>query len=137
LFKDLVFLVLFGIVVLTIARTVKGDFQLAPFLLGCQIFLLCGLLWSVVDAGVRRCLSKWCPDWWGDEWRGWGAYRLWPFLDLFQSIFTWWLSMWAPDNLWQTRWLALVYFVFLFIDICYLLLSMRRPAPPQPAYAAA
>jgi hypothetical protein len=128
LFKDLVFLVLFGIVVLTIARTVKGNFQIAPFLLGCKIFLLCGLAWSVVDIISRYLLSKACPAWWGREWLDLSAYGLWPFLDLSQLLFTFWVSSWTADELPQTRWLALVYFAFLFVDVCYLILRLRRPA---------
>jgi hypothetical protein len=122
LFKDLIFLVVFGIVILSIETTVSGpQFEFWPFAFGCALFLLCGLLWSLIDFVCRWIWGIFRPL----EWVGPGAYGLWPILDMLQFFITLGLASLYWPVLSQVRWLALVYVAFLFIDIEFLIQKLR------------
>jgi len=135
LFKDLVFLVIFGIVILTIARTVnppmlpgmvtRPEFDFAGFTFGSEIFLLCGFMWVVIDIPCRLVAGKLAQADRQREWPGASAYILWPTLDVSQFAITLWISCWSLSLIWQMRWLAFAYVAFLFADVAGYIRSLR------------
>jgi len=139
LFKDLLFLVIFGIVILAIARTVnppklagmvsRPEFDFAGFTFGAEIFLLCGLAWALIDAPCRwltGCRAGAQAR--AREWPGLRAYILWPVLDALQFFATVWISCSSLALIWQMRLLALAYVVFLVADVCGYIHSLRARA---------
>jgi hypothetical protein len=138
LFKDLIFLVAFGIVALLIAKTVtidksadpKAPFEVREFAFGAMLFLLCGLLWSAFDIAIRW-LARNKP---AHEWPGIGAYKIWPALDASQLGLTWLYIWWAAPTWWghdertQLMWLALLYVGYLFLDVSSLIWGLQKRA---------
>jgi hypothetical protein len=136
LFKDLMFLVAFGIAALLIAKTVTTDtagFDVKNFAFGSMLFLVGGLSWSLIDL-----ISRW---WVGrtyrDEWRGAGAYARWPVLDAIQ-LFGTWFYVWVIalplgfGVLAQIVPLAVFFACFLYLDIDGLIRGLR-PELSAPA----
>jgi len=130
LFKDLGFLVIFGIVVLMIAKpltppappvTPPAEFDFPAFVFGCELFLFFGFLWSVVDLIWRLMLSGSRPT----EWPGLSAYLFWMPLDIFQWLITYGVAQWSAADFTRMLLLALLYCVFLIADIGSLLRSLR------------
>src|SRR5262249_18486370 len=144
LFKDLIFLVAFGVVVLSIARainppattnplmppgiTLRHEFDYGAFTYGCRLFLFGGLLWSIVDLVCRWFVAK-RRDHDGKirdyEWPGIRVYILWPCLDTLQILYTWVVSASALTVLGKTAVLAVGYGLFLFADIFGMVRSLQ------------
>jgi hypothetical protein len=139
LFKDLLFIVVFGIVILGIAKTIDPatpqgwvrppDFDFAGFTFGSEIFLLCGFVWAIVDIPCRLAAGRWAGNDRDREWPGRHAYYLWPALDAAQFLITLWISSWSATTIWQVRWLAVAYVGFLFADIWGYIRGLRTRAP--------
>jgi len=83
LFKDLAFLVIFGMIAVYIQQAAeKRDVDV--FIVRCMWFVEAGLLWSVSDYFLRRCAI--CRVvWWAD----------WIFIPLFLLLFLW--QLFTPD----------------------------------------
>ncbi len=146
LFKDLLFLVIFGLVILSIARTVnppklagmvtRPQFDFAGFTFGAEIFLLCGLAWALIDLPCRLWAGHRAgADHRGREWPGGSSYILWPLLDTSQFLATIGISCLSVALIWQMRWLALAYVVFLVFDVCGYIHSLRTRVPPSDGHA--
>jgi hypothetical protein len=139
LLKDLAFLVIFGIVILAIARTVnppmlpgmviRPEFDFAGFTFGSEIFLLCGFAWALVDIPCRWAAGRWAGNDRDREWPGRRAYYLWPVLDVAQLIITMLISSCFNTTIWQVRWLAVAYVGFLFADVWGYIRGLRARAP--------
>jgi hypothetical protein len=140
LFKDFLFLVIFGIVILAIARTVdppklegmvtRPGFDFAAFTFGAEIFLLFGFAWALIDAPCRL----WAGHSAGAqarerEWPGWRAYILWPVLDALQFLTTLGISGWPVALIWQMRLLALAYVIFLVAEFVAMSTACGREPP--------
>jgi len=125
LFKDLAFLIIFGILAVFISRALtdpkalgqltESNLQslLSTFEFRCAVFLSVGLVWSAIDIVCRLI--------WGaifdNEWAGWHG-RIWIIFDVLQLIYTVWIVpyFWMT-GLAQAEALGIGYVVFLFIDL--------------------
>ncbi len=113
LFKDLMFLVIFGVIAMSIANAAKPDTgRVDVFMHRAMLFVAAGFSWSVLDAALRWawsfCRSKEGP---GYFWLIWSA------LDAMQFIATAIILAYVTDALCAMKTLAAVYAVFLFFDI--------------------
>lgn len=148
LFKDLGFLVIFGIVVLMIAKPLTPSalpsvpsallpvlpvpapppaaFDFAAFVFGCELFLLCGFVWSVVDMCWRFLLGRRHSE---HEWPGIKAYVYWMPFDITQGLITYAVAQWSASDLLRMGLLAVLYCGYLIADISSLLASLRIRKP--------
>ena len=128
LFKDLIFLVVFGIVILAIAKAVAPPTNFVGFTFGSEIFLFCGFAWALLDIPCRLAAGHRAGNDRDREWPGWRAYILWPALDVGQLATTLWISSWSPPAIQPIRWLAAAYVLFLLADIWGYIRSLRTRA---------
>jgi len=164
LFKDLGFLVLFGVVAMSIASAVShtpdpgpeelwGRLQnlanaassdaadaarLDTFMYHAMLFLGAGFLWSVIDCFLRGAV--WVK-WFKRKTEGPGYFWvIWCVLDASQLLVTFAISRQHPANpLWTAIILAVVFAAFLFLDIVAMSRNVRATteADEQRAKAAA
>jgi len=114
LFKDLVFLVMFGLIAMSVAAAaIKGNKgSIDVFMQRSMLFVGAGFFWSVSDAALRFLWGrKWPNEKPGFFWIVWGS------LDLLQLAATYALLKCTATDLHRAAALAVVYTVFLFLDV--------------------
>jgi hypothetical protein len=162
LFKDLGFLVLFGVVAMSIASAVSHGPDQGPeelwwrlqdltsaashdatdaakldtFMYHAMLFVLAGFSWSVADCVLRRVV-----------WVGWlkrpsegpGYFWLiWCVLDALQFFVTLAISLLHPaDPLWTAITLAIVYVAFLFLDVVAMVRNVKATTEAEEVRAKA
>ena len=120
LFKDVIFLVVFGVIAVFISKAESADL----FVDRAGWFLLSGLAWSVLDVALRsfwrdprehpRPLKE-RPFW-----------AIWILLDGLQLAFTWGFVSCIEDDLIKAVVLAAGFTVFLFFDIREMVRFVQR-----------
>ena len=122
LFKDVIFLVVFGVIAVFISKAESADL----FVDRAGWFLLSGLAWSVLDWLMRRFWPdprehprplKERPFW-----------AIWILLDGLQLALTWGLVSCIEDDLVKAIALAVIFTVFLFFDILAMVRFVQRPS---------
>lgn len=134
LFKDFIFLVIFGVLAVFIAKS--SDFSTLAF--RSILYLAAGLAWGLVDWLTRDVF-----EWGGERERSskvWGHETGWLVMDIGQIIVTlliaaghYLLSQFYPHpvtDFWAALVLALIYGIFLYLDIKMLLVPPEAPAQP-------
>jgi hypothetical protein len=105
LFKDLAFLVLFGVLAVKITQSTN----IVEFIHRALRFVAWGFVWGVVDFGARWLLLRKRP----------ANYHLetsWLVLDGLQLVVTYWILVSVPDSA-KAIWLGLSFGAFLFCDV--------------------
>ena len=122
LFKDLAFLIAFGL--LAIFMIQANDVALKPnnvtgFATRAFLFIVVGLVWSAVDALVRLGKPK------GEKTLFSGR---WILIDLVQLGLIWIILYGTSDDWWRSLWLAGAFAVALYLDM-KVVLAAKKPAP--------
>lgn len=141
LFKDLLFLVAFGVIAMAISNDTipkqDGSFAPAPFLRDAMLFLAAGFAWSILDTLSRCIAARVCskPNTEGPTF----FWVIWSVLDAAQFLLTLGILAigWGP--LASMFWLAIVYAIFLVLDVAAILRAAQIANlvnPPAPAAAA-
>jgi hypothetical protein len=116
LFKDLAFLIVFGLLAIFMIKTTN----VAGFATRAFLFISVGLLWSLVDAVVRAGqTSK------GEKTLFSGR---WILIDIVQLGLIWSVLHWANDTWWQSLWLAAGFALALYLDIKVVLNAKKAAA---------
>lgn len=108
LFKDLSFLVIFGLIAIAIARAPN----LASFMHRAMVFVAAGFIWSITDAAIRGAIGRVHAN----EKPGY-FWIVWSFLDALQFVTTAAVVWLVPDPIWKAGIVAVAYTVFLFADV--------------------
>jgi len=121
LFKDLIFLVLFGMLAITMtAALTKNGVDLAAFLRGACLYLLAGFLWSPVDHVARKFHVWWTESDFETAHVG-SFWRTWMVVDAIQLVVTVLLLVGAFFCRGLDPWIALIaatlYVGFLLYDM--------------------
>jgi hypothetical protein len=120
LFKDVIFLVIFGVIAVFISKADNADL----FVNRAGWFLFSGLTWSILDVLIRASWPdprehprpvKERPFW-----------LIWILLDGLQLAFTWLFVSCIEDDLTKAVVLALGFVVFLFFDIRAMVRAVQR-----------
>lgn len=122
LFKDLVFLVAFGVIAMSIANAAKTDTGAEVFMQRAMLFVAAGFIWSLLDAALRGLWAR-C---WPNEGPGY-FWLIWSALDLAQFFATWLILAYVQmaNQLSAMVILAVVYAVFLFLDMAALVRAVQ------------
>lgn len=113
LFKDLIFLVMFGLIAMSVSAAAHktGD-HIDLFMERAMLFVGAGFLWSILDAALRGLWGRRWPD----EKPGY-FWIVWSCLDLLQLAVTYILLRSALSVLCKAELLAAIYVIFLFLDV--------------------
>jgi hypothetical protein len=118
LFKDLCFLVVFGMIAVYITKASNLD----DFVLRTLWFVGAGFVWSVTDALIRGCLA----GLWNDAGERPGKFALlWIALDLTLFVIVVLTNSWVTDVLQRAVVIALVYVVFLLLDFLAIIRAVQ------------
>jgi hypothetical protein len=109
LFKDLCFLVIFGMIAVYITKAANLD----DFVFRTLCFVAAGFAWSIVDALVRWALARYWRDFREQPGKFW---RLWFALDVLLFVVVLVINYCISDELSRAVVIALVYVLFLFLD---------------------
>jgi hypothetical protein len=136
LIKDVAFLVLFGILAISIAQAAQLP-DLTKFLRRSIVFLLAGFAWSPVDYAARWLWAK-CRPAEHFEFDNVGAFwRIWVWLDLIHAavmLVLFWLIRSIPGAAtFVAAAIVVVNIAFLVIDFTKMIAATRPPAPAAPA----
>ena len=122
LFKDLAFLIVFGLLAIYMIKANDPALQpnnVAAFATRASQFIFVGLIWSALDALVRAGQT-------GGErtlFSGW-----WILIDVVQLGLIWGVLHWANDAWWQSLWLAGGFTFALYLDM-KVVLDAKKLAP--------
>jgi hypothetical protein len=116
LFKDVAFLIVFGLLAVFMIKA--GD-NVVSFATRAAVFISIGLLWSIVDAFVRRGQTGGEQSLFSGEWIG---------IDLAQLVAIAIVLWLVHDKWWQAFVLAIGFAVALLWDM-KIVLAARKPAP--------
>jgi len=126
LFKDLAFLIVFGLLAVFM---VKANDDVAAFAARAGVFLLISLFWSGVDWVVR------------DDERGVGEQSLfsrqWVVIDAFQLVAISAVLFVIPNDLARSATLTVAFSIALYLDMRVVLAATKPEDPDAPAAAAA
>lgn len=107
LFKDICFLVIFGMIAVHTTKATKLD----DFVDGTLLFVAAGFAWSVIDGVIRWVWSNW------DRYEGPGHFvLLWISLDVTLFAIVWLLNEHVHHALTRAQCISGVYLLFLFLD---------------------
>jgi hypothetical protein len=138
LFKDLVFLVAFGVIAMSIVNAAKFDqkedmiqdgLRVTAFLHRAMLFVAAGFVWSVVDAILRGLWSLFPNQ--QRESPGY-FWIIWATLDAAQFVATWLIIRWATGPLQMMVIAAVVYVGFLFLDVAAVVRGVQATRPVRP-----
>lgn len=117
LFKDIAFLIVFGLIAVSMvnAAGVKAT-DASGFATRAAWFIAAGILWSVVD-GVGRMGRDGAEKTLASPW--------WITIDVFQLVLGVGVFLVTKDPLWQSMALALIFWVALYLDMRTVLLPRR------------
>jgi hypothetical protein len=125
--KDFGFVVYFGFVAVQMAKAT--DF--AAFWLSAQYFLIAGLIWSVTDCAIRYFWSQLPGN--ENEWPRRQFWLLWAALDGVQLLLTWGIPKICPIEAYQAVALAIVYAIFLLLDLKVMARTLQVKLPKEPS----
>jgi hypothetical protein len=119
LFKDLAFLIAFGLIAIF---TIKAK-DVTSFEIRAAIFIIVGLLWSVTDWLIRN-KTNWLGGGTGEKslFSGW-----WVTIDLCQLVLTYLASCLSRDNWRQSLLIAIIFSAALLADMI-VVLNAKKPA---------
>jgi hypothetical protein len=117
LFKDVAFLIMFGLLAVFMIKA--GD-NVASFAARAAVFILIGFLWSVFDAFVRRGQTGGEKSLFSGEWT---------IIDAGQLVVIGIVLYFFHDEWWQAVILAVGFAIALLLDM-RVVLAARKPAPP-------
>jgi hypothetical protein len=113
LFKDLMFLVAFGVIAMSIANAAKPNTgSVEVFMQRAMLFVAAGLSWSLLDAALRWLWGRCWPDE-GPKY----FWLLWSALDIAQFLVTLAILACVTDPLYRMEIVAVFYAIFLLLDI--------------------
>jgi hypothetical protein len=113
LFKDLMFLVAFGVIAMSIANAANQQTgAIAAFMQRAMLFVAAGFTWSLLDALLRKIWSQWRPT----EAPGY-FWLVWATLDAAQFCVTWLVLAKVTNEFCAMTILAGAYTLFLLLDL--------------------
>jgi hypothetical protein len=111
LFKDLCFLVIFGMIAVNITKANTLD----DFVNRTLLFVLAGLAWSILDL-IRCRLAR--ADWWNDSNEKPGKMvGLWILLDFVLLGIVYGINWYFGDELTRAAMIAILYVIFLLLNL--------------------
>lgn len=139
LFKDLLFLVAFGVIAMAISNdTAPADgTDFTPFMRDAMLFLGAGFAWSIIDTIARLIAAQLCskPNSEGPTF----FWVIWSVLDAAQFLLTWGILAAGWGALASMVLLAILYALFLVLDVAAVLRAAQIAnlvRPPTPIDAA-
>jgi len=147
LFKDLVFLVIFGLIAMSVSAAVepvssasttivasapKSSANIDAFMQRAMLFVGAGFAWSLFDAGLRGL--------WGLKWENEKPgyfWILWASLDLLLFVMTLAILRSGGTTLSKAVMVALLYLLFLFLDVKAAIRAVQLRVADEAAAAAA
>lgn len=123
LFKDLAFLIVFGLLAVFMIKA--GD-DLSAFAKRASGFILVGLAWSAVDALARIGQTGGEKSLFSGKWI---------VIDVVQLALIWLVRYAVQNDWWQAFWLAAVFAIALYLDM-RVVLGAKKPPVLEPAVPA-
>jgi drug/metabolite transporter (DMT)-like permease len=118
LFKDICFLVAFGMIAVHTTKAAKLD----EFVSGTLWFVGAGFVWSFADLVIRGLWSQRDPH------EGPGQFAIvWIVLDFVLFLIVLALNSHVGDELHRARWVSGVYVLFLFLDFLAIIRASQSP----------